>query len=78
MLTGKKGWHRRINKSTSQVKRSAEFSDGVLLDDGTSLDKMENAVKKATIKTIKTSKTAFSPTAFAFAGSVSWIFNESS
>ena len=30
VMTGRKGWHRRINKSSTQVKRSAEFSDVLL------------------------------------------------
>ena len=69
VLTGRKGWHKRVNRSTQQVKRSAEFSDGVAIDNGAGLDKMESAVKKSVIKTIKTTKDAMPPISACFASS---------
>ena len=58
VMTGRKGWHRRINKTSTQVKRSAEFSDGVAIDDGAGMDKLEQAIKKATLKSTKIAKVA--------------------
>jgi hypothetical protein len=52
------------------VKRTAEFSDGVCLDDGSGLDKMEEVMKKSTMKSIKTSHAAPSP---FLAGSCSFV-----
>jgi hypothetical protein len=52
------------------VKRTAEFSDGVRLDDGSGLDKMEEVMKKSTMKSIKTSHAAPSP---FLAGSCSFV-----
>ena len=72
VLTGKKGWHKRINQHTTQVKRTAEFSDGICLDDGSGLDKMEEVMKKSTMKSIKTSHAAPSP-CLAAAGACSFV-----
>ena len=52
------------------MKRTAEFSDGVCLDDGSGLDKMEEVMKKSTMKSIKTSHAAPSP---FLAGSCSFV-----
>ena len=64
VMTGKRGWHKRINNNKTQVKRTAEFSDGTSIDkDGAGLDKMESAIKKATLKSIKSTITAPNPSA---------------
>jgi len=65
VLTGKKGWHKRVNVTTTQVKRTAEFSDGVVIDDGSGLEKMEAAIKKATLKTIKPTQVATASIGFS-------------
>jgi hypothetical protein len=63
-MTGKRGWHKRINNNKTQVKRTAEFSDGISIDkDGVGLDKMESAIKKATLKSIKPTIVAPNPSA---------------
>ena len=66
VLTGKKGWHKRVNKSTTQMKRSAELTDGPSIDpSGNALDKMESATKKAVFKSIKIAHAAPHPLATA-------------
>ncbi len=71
MLTGKKGWYKRVQKNTTAVTRGAEFSDGIAIGDG--IDKMESTLKKATIKNIKTSAVAAPPGALTIPGNVACV-----
>ena len=49
VLTGKVGWHKRVNKSTKAVERATELTDEVTLDPQAAA-KMYAAAKQQVIK----------------------------
>ena len=48
MVTGKKGWFKRIDNESSSVKRKITLTDEVALDvSGKAFDKIESTARKA-------------------------------
>ena len=62
VLTGKKGWHKRVNRSTKAVERAVELTDEVTLD-AQAPAKIFAAAKASVIKkpTVATTITLLQP-----------------
>ena len=51
VLTGRAGWHKRINKTSTSMARTAELTDKHSIDPtGVAVDKMQAAAKKLLFK----------------------------
>ena len=48
--SGRRGWHKRIDRQVASVSRDAELHDGQVIDDGQSVDKVFTAAKRGVLK----------------------------